>query len=98
MSACDSIFITGGGGMLAHALIRALKRRGHSVLAPSHAEFDITNDAALRDFFAHHRPTLVLNCAAHTKVDRCEQQEDLAGAVNGHAVATLARLVADHNA
>ena len=84
--------------MLAHALIRALKLRGHHVSAPARADLDITNEAALRDFFSRQRPTLVLNCAAHTKVDLCEQQEDLANTINGAAVATLATLAQDHSA
>jgi dTDP-4-dehydrorhamnose reductase len=57
---------------------------------------DITSDDSLARAFEQHRPTLVLNCAAHTKVDLCEEQRDLADAINGRAVATLATLSKQH--
>jgi dTDP-4-dehydrorhamnose reductase len=90
MTKNDSILITGGGGMLAHALARALRSRGRSAVAIARADCDITSPAAVARVFEQHRPTLLLNCAAHTKVDLCEQQRELADAINGHAVGVLA--------
>src|SRR4051794_17191557 len=92
----DSILITGGGGMLAHALIRTLNDRGRTALALDRGALDVTSEAAIRDAFRTHRPTLLLNCAAHTKVDLCEEQEDLANAINGLAVGLLARACKEH--
>lgn len=94
----DSILIPGGNGMLAHALLRSLNRRGKTAIALSRAALDITDERALTEAFRTHRPTLVLNCAAHTKVDLCEQQEPLANAINGTAVGTLARLCREYGA
>jgi len=90
MTLDDSILITGGGGMLAHALARSLQSRGKSAIALTRVECDITNPAAVARVFEQHRPSLLLNCAAHTKVDLCEQQRELADAINGHAVGVLA--------
>src|SRR5687767_9232423 len=91
MATYDSILITGGCGMLAHALIRALRARGTAAVALDRAAPDVTSEAAVRARFRQTRPTLVLNCAAHTKVDLCEKEEDLASAINGRAVGLLAR-------
>jgi dTDP-4-dehydrorhamnose reductase len=89
------ILITGGGGMLAHAFLR---RR--SDILPSHSFaisqprsfLDISDEQQARHVFEEIRPTIVLNCAAYTKVDLAEQEEEKANRVNGHAVGTLARL------
>jgi dTDP-4-dehydrorhamnose reductase len=94
----DSILITGGGGMLAQALVRTLRARGHAAVALDRAALDVTSDAAVRDAFRTHRPTLLLNCAAHTKVDLCEEQEALASAINGDAVGLLAKVCKEHGA
>jgi dTDP-4-dehydrorhamnose reductase len=94
----DSILITGGSGMLAQALARALRQRSKSATAVSHRDLDITNTSAVEELFLNYRPTLLINCAAYTKVDKCEEEPDLADAVNGHAVGTLAKLAERHKA
>ena len=88
----DRILITGGSGMLAHALDHTLRGRGQTPVLLGRAACDITDAAALQKVFAEVRPTLVFNCAAHTKVDLCESEPDLADAINGHAAGTLAKL------
>jgi dTDP-4-dehydrorhamnose reductase len=90
MTTIEPILITGGGGMLAHALTRALQSRGKTAVAIARADCDIADPAAVARVFEQHRPTLLLNCAAHTKVDLCEQQGELADSINGHAVGILA--------
>jgi dTDP-4-dehydrorhamnose reductase len=92
----DSILITGGTGMLAHALVRALQARGKTAVALGRAALDVTDEAAVREAFRVHTPTLLLNCAAHTKVDLCEEQQELADAINGRAVGILARAAREH--
>ena len=90
MAGYDSILITGGGGMLAHALKRQLARRGLEPAMVARAALDVGDPAAVVAAFETHRPTLVLNCAAYTKVDDCEKFEDAANAVNGRGPENLA--------
>jgi dTDP-4-dehydrorhamnose reductase len=92
MNPYDSILITGGGGMLGHALADLLITRGHRPISPTHQELDIADRSALKSAFADHKPTLVLNCAAYTKVDLCEQEKEKANTINGHAVGELAAM------
>lgn len=94
----ESILITGGGGMLAQALAASLRMRGRRYVTVARAALDVTNAADVRAAFAKHQPTLVLNCAAHTKVDLCEEQEDLASAINGGGAENLALASRDHGA
>lgn len=98
MSLYDSILITGAGGMLGHALNDLLTARGHHPAALSRAQLDITDSAALAAGFAKYQPTLVLNCAAHTKVDLCEEEKEKADAINGYAVGKMAQLCSRVNA
>ncbi len=95
MNLQDSIVVTGGGGMLAHALGHALRARGLQPTLLTHGQCDITQEDHLRKLFDL-RPTLLLNCAAFTKVDQCEQEPQRADAINGRAVGALARLCQLH--
>ena len=58
------------------------------------AQCDIANDDHFRAIFDH-KPTLLLNCAAHTKVDLCETEPQLADAINGYAVGKMAAMLRD---
>lgn len=80
--------ITGGGGQLASDLQDLL---GESARAYSHAELDITDNAALDRAFEETRPDIVFNCAAFHNVDVCEREGDTAWSVNVAAVRELAR-------
>jgi dTDP-4-dehydrorhamnose reductase len=90
MSLYDCILVTGSGGMLGRAITDLLRGRGANVVALRHGELDIGDAGAVAAAFAVHRPTLVLNCAAYTKVDLCEKETELAHRINGAAVGFLA--------
>ncbi len=92
MSLYDSILITGGGGMLGHALADLLVSRGHRPVALNRQQLDIADPSAAKKAFVDYNPTLVLNCAAHTKVDLCEQEKKKADDINGRAVGNIASL------
>jgi dTDP-4-dehydrorhamnose reductase len=94
----DRVLLLGGEGMLAQALRRSLMRRGHEVTGIDLAQCDITDAGQVDRFFDKFGPTLVLNAAAYTAVDKAEQQEDLATRVNGDAVGHLARAADRHGA
>src|SRR4051794_29018146 len=87
----DRVLITGGGGMLARALAAALRTRGHEPILVDHATLDVTQYQKVADAFGKYEfPTLVLNCAAFTKVDLCEGQPQAAHAVNATGAANVA--------
>lgn len=61
----SSLFVAGHRGMVGSAILRALARRGlPPPLTASHAELDLTDQAATRAFFARHRPACVILAAA----------------------------------
>ena len=98
MSIYDSILNTGGKGMLANALGRALGARAKSAVQIDRDVLDITDPDAVAAAFERYRPTLVLNCAAYTAVDKAEAEEESAAAVNGKAVGILASECRKHGA
>jgi dTDP-4-dehydrorhamnose reductase len=82
--------IVGGGGMLAHAVGHEITTRGGRALALDSQTCDITDPSAVERLFEQQRPSLLINCAAYTNVDRCELEPQRAEAVNGHGVGHLA--------
>jgi dTDP-4-dehydrorhamnose reductase len=78
--------------MLAQGLVRCIRARGTHVVALNRTACNVANESDVYRTFMELKPTLLLNCAAYTKVDLAEQEPDLAEAVNGYAVGTLARL------
>ena len=87
--------VTGGGGMVATDLVHALASRDEDVIALSRRELDIADSRAVYDAIAQHRPAVIVNCAAYTKVDAAEENENIANAVNGSAVEHLAKAAGD---
>lgn len=81
--------IFGGTGMLGRAVVREARRRRVPALALSHAQGDVTDRERVLYWADVFRPTLVVNCAAYTRVDDCESERDRAMAVNGEAVSHL---------
>ena len=86
--------ITGASGMLGHDLQRALA--GRDVVALSRSELDITDPDAVAAAVAG--VDVVFNCAAYTKVDAAETDEEAAHAVNAIGAETLALATAANDA
>jgi dTDP-4-dehydrorhamnose reductase len=90
MALPDSILITGGRGMLAHALDTTLKKRGHSSFLAPRSDCDVADADQVAAVFQKVQPSLVLNCAAYTKVDLAEKEQDQANRCNGDGPGVLA--------
>ncbi|HKR64352.1 MAG TPA: dTDP-4-dehydrorhamnose reductase, partial [Thermoanaerobaculia bacterium] len=82
--------ITGAGGMLGTDLRDELTARGEDVVALSRNDLDITDSRCVNAAVEEHAPSIVVNCAAYTKVDLAESEESAANAINGSAVEMLA--------
>jgi dTDP-4-dehydrorhamnose reductase len=82
--------VTGAGGMLGRDLLTALERAGERAVGLARRELDVTDGAAVRAALGQHRPDIVVNCAAWTRVDDAETHESEALAVNGYGAANLA--------
>jgi dTDP-4-dehydrorhamnose reductase len=94
-----TVLVFGRTGQLANALLRypwAPNADGsqRKVVALGSAEADIRNAAAVADAIAQHQPTLVVNAAAYTAVDKAESEPEAAYAVNEAGPRAIARSAA----
>ncbi|MBF0622424.1 MAG: GDP-L-fucose synthase [Magnetococcales bacterium] len=65
MSSDQKIYVAGHNGMVGSAIVRLLdQREGVRCITRSHAELDLTEQAAVRDFFASETPDQVYLAAA----------------------------------
>ena len=61
----DKIFVAGHRGMLGSALVRALKKAGHSnLITRTSSELDLSNQAQVNEFFESEKPKFVFMAAA----------------------------------
>lgn len=105
-----NILLTGSNGQLGHELQRIL-HDGRAEIGPipscySQAQviatdvdtLDITDRKAIATFIARHPCDLIINCAAMTNVDGCEQLEDKAYLINAIGPKNLAEVAEVHGA
>jgi len=90
----SKVIILGANGMLGHALRKILS---HAIFL-GHMDLDITDAKRVNDFITHERPAVVINTAAYTDVDGCEDNRDHAFAVNGYGPGYLAAACAQAGA
>lgn len=91
------VLLLGAHGMLGKDLL-AIAPPEYQVTAATRAVADITDAGALRHLMDATGPDLVINAAAYTGVDKAEEDEATAQAVNATAPGELGRLAADRGA
>jgi dTDP-4-dehydrorhamnose reductase len=82
-----TILVIGRQGQLSESLLRA----DPSLTAYGLDVVDLTDPAAAEAAVIAARPTLVINAAAHTAVDKAESEEPLARAINATGAEAIAR-------
>ncbi|MCQ2970872.1 MAG: dTDP-4-dehydrorhamnose reductase [archaeon] len=83
------ILITGSNGMLGYDLQEVLKKT-HELILTTSETLDITDKKHTMEFISNKKPDIVINSAAYTDVDGCEENQDIAYAVNSEGVKNLA--------
>jgi len=91
------ILLTGISGQVGRELQRTLQPLG-DVIACDRSRFDLTQPEALRATLQALRPTLIVNPAAYTAVDKAESEPDLAMTINATAPAVLAEFAREADA
>ena len=76
------ILVTGAGGLLGSAIVRAATEMGHDVCALDRAALDVTDSESAESRLRYEAPEAVLHCAAYTAVDDAEEEPDRAMTVN----------------
>jgi len=86
----SGLLVTGSRGQLGKALLAEAEARGMDTEGHDVDTLDITNARAVDALVERLHPTILINCAAMTAVDACEEHESEAMALNGEAVGHLA--------
>lgn len=102
------LVVTGANGLLGSNLVARAADLGHEVVATYHRtdpgigddriQLDITEGERVTEVVYQHNPDAVVNCAAMTDVDGCENDPEQATAVNSEAPRTLATAAAELDA
>lgn len=82
--------VTGGGGQLGRELADILPARGYEAIFLSRKELDVADPKAVEEAVGAHAPRLVVNAAAYTDVDGCEEEGELSYEINALGPRNLA--------
>ena len=85
------VLLTGAGGQLGVEMAEILPSGGHEVVALDRRGLDVADAAAVEGAMDEHGPEMVVNAAAYTNVDGCEEATDLAYSVNALGPRNLAQ-------
>ena len=86
------ILITGANGQLGYDFQRLFDSLKAKYIATDVADFDITNEKSIDDFFLkHNNISLIINCAAYNDVDKAETDSDFCMLLNSRAPLNLAK-------
>ncbi|HZV62789.1 MAG TPA: dTDP-4-dehydrorhamnose reductase [Methylophilaceae bacterium] len=83
------ILLTGVNGQVGHELQLTLAPLGQ-VISVAREQLDLTNQDAIRYAIREIKPSVIVNPAAYTAVDKAESEPDLAFAVNAEAPRVMA--------
>jgi len=95
------VFVVGAGGLLGSNVVATAATRGLSVAGTYHStradfeiplrELDIRASEDFAKLLGEFNPSVVVNCAAMTDVDACEEQPERAHEINADAPEAMAR-------
>lgn len=101
-----TVLVFGASGLLGSNVVTTARARGRSVVGTYHTnrptlditceECDLGEFDAIRAVLERHDPELVVNCAALTDVDACEDSPALARRLNAEAPAEIAEWCGEH--
>lgn len=106
-----TVLVTGSNGLLGQKITeKILKEGGVNLIATSkgenrypvkngytYAEMDILNPAEVKAVIEQYKPDAIINTAAMTNVDTCEDQKELAYQLNVESINTLVKIAELHN-
>lgn len=86
----EKVLITGGNGQLGRSLCSILKDVDTEVIATDTDTLDIRDFKQTEEFVLKYKPDTIINCAAHTNVDKCETDAENAKRINEDGARNLA--------
>jgi dTDP-4-dehydrorhamnose reductase len=94
----QSTLIIGQNGQVSRSLIELLEAGGQRLTVVGRPEVDLRDPQSVRRAILAARPSIVVNAAAYTAVDKAEDEPDAAFAVNAAGAEAAAKAAADVDA
>ena len=91
------VLVTGANGLLGRKLTYLLHQERHDFLATNRATLDVTNPEQVSLSIEKFKPDVIINAAAMTQVDQCEQQRDECWKQNVGSVKNLVEACKSHD-
>ena len=99
------LFVTGVGGQVGNSLVQTLRNIGEitssdidiTMLTSPSIGLDLTDHGAIKKTLEEVKPSIIVNPAAFTSVDKAESQKELSKAINQEAVKIIAQYCFEHN-
>lgn len=95
MNQKKTVLITGAAGQLGYELQRTAPEQ-YKIIAATREQLDISSSSSVDSFVKDHQPDAIINAAAYTAVDKAEEEQDLAAAINSTGARNLAQAAVDH--
>ena len=93
MKGCERILVMGSSGQVGSELKQLYKNYTHfEWIFSNKKDLDLSKINKISKYLNKVRPTIIINCAAYTDVDKAEKEPKLADSINNIAVAELAKL------
>lgn len=92
------VLITGCNGQLGRALNELLQDSDVEIINTDVAELDICSLEQVRTLLTEKQPDTIINCAAHTAVDKCETDQENAWRINALGPKNLATVAKEIDA
>jgi dTDP-4-dehydrorhamnose reductase len=87
------VLITGSTGMLGSDCKTVFSSK-YEIIAPTKEDMDIRKWDKVIEVINKNKPDVVINCAAYTDVDKCEEERELAYKINVEGARNLAQVCA----
>lgn len=84
------VLITGCNGQLGRALNQIIDSKQVTILNTDVSDLDICDYNKVKDYVLNRKPDTIINCAAHTAVDKCETDRENAYRINAIGPKNLA--------
>lgn len=92
----ERVIITGANGQLGKQLFEELNSEEYDIYPFDKKLLDVTNISRIQQVVQEIKPHIIIHCAAYTKVDHAEKEQDLAyriNAIGARNVAVASQLV-----
>lgn len=83
------VLVTGANGQVGSEVVNRAQNYGMEIVSLDRDQLDISDDKSVLKLIVTHNPLVIINAAAYTAVDKAEEEQQQAYAINQHGVENL---------